>query len=70
MKKQKVKKEKVKKSKQGWFHRLKEEMKHVKWPSFKEIIKYTIATIVLCIIIALLFQSLNLLVSFVKGLFN
>lgn len=68
MTKKKEKEVKVKKNKQGFFHSIKAEMKNVKWPSFKEMVKYTIATIVLVIIVALLFQVLNILVSLVKGL--
>ncbi len=61
---------KNKPEKQGFFTSLKSEMKKVKWPSFKEIVKYTIATIILIIIIALLFEVLNIIISLVKGLFN
>ncbi len=61
------KKEKVKKNKEGFMHGIKAEMKKVKWPSFKEIVKYTIATIAVCVIIALFFQLLNVLISLIKG---
>lgn len=70
MKKTKEKKVKEKSRKQGFFHSIRVEMKKVKWPSFKEILKYTLATIILCVVIALFFQLLNVLVSLVKGLFN
>lgn len=69
-KKDVVKSEKKINKKQGYFHKLKEEMKKVKWPSAKEIFKYTIATIVLVVIISLVFQGLDALVSLVKGLFS
>ena len=42
----KNKEKKVKKSnKEGFISSIKAEMKKVKWPSFKEMLKYTIATI-------------------------
>lgn len=67
MKKIKEKKVKEKSTKEGFFHNIRVEMKKVKWPSFKEMVKYTVATIVLVIIIALLFQVLNILISLIKG---
>ena len=63
-------KERKEKSKKGIIKGIRAEMKKVKWPTFKEIIKYTIATVVLCLIIIAFFQVLDLLVSLVKGLFN
>ena len=42
-------------------------MKKVKWPSFKEMLKYTIATIALVVVVALLFELLNVIISLVKG---
>ena len=68
MKKNKEKKEKNK-SKNGLMHGIKTEMKKVKWPSFKEIVKYTIATVAVCVIIALFFQLLNVIISLIKGAF-
>lgn len=67
MKKIKEKKVKGKSTKEDFFHKIRVEMKKVKWPSFKEMVKYTVATIVLVIIIALLFQVLNILISLIKG---
>ena len=66
----KKEKERKEKSKKGFFKSIREEMKKVKWPTFKEILKYTIATIVFCLIIIAFFQVLDLLISIVKGLFN
>lgn len=66
----KNKKRKEEKNKKGLFHNIRVEMKKVKWPSAKEILKYTIATIAFCVVIALFFQLLNVLVSLVKGLFS
>lgn len=68
MKKKEEKEKKIKK--EGFFHKLRSEMKKVKWPSGKEIVKYTIATIVLVIVISAVFQGLDILVSVVKGLFR
>ncbi len=65
----KEKEQKVSKSKQGFFHGIKMEMKKVKWPSFKEIVKYTIATIIVCLIVIAFFQILNILISLIKGVF-
>ena len=48
---------------------VKQEMKKVKWPTFKEIVKYTIATLAVCIIIAFFFIILNILISLIKGAF-
>ena len=74
MAKKEVKKEKVtkksNKKKEGLVKGIKKELKLVKWPSAKDILKYTIATIVLCIILVLFFELLNLIMAYVKGLFN
>ena len=64
----KNKEKKVKKSnKEGFISSIKAEMKKVKWPSFKEMLKYTIATIALVVVVALLFELLNVIISLVKG---
>ena len=47
----------------------KQELKKVSWPSIKDILKYTRATIVFVLILAGFFSLLNLGLSFVKGLF-
>lgn len=49
---------------------LKKELKLVKWPTVKEILKYTVATIIFCIILVLFFELLNIVLAFVKGMFN
>ena len=56
--------------KEKFFTKIKKELKLVKWPTFKEIFKYTVATIVFCIILVLFFEVLNLLMAYIKGLFN
>ena len=47
----------------------KQELKKVSWPSIKDILKYTGATIVFVLILAGFFSLLHLGLSFVKGLF-
>ncbi len=70
-KKDTKKKEKtVKKSKEGYITGVRKEMKQVKWPTFKEVIKYTVATIIFIAVFVLFFQLINLIMAYVKGLFN
>ena len=54
----KVKKEKIKK--QSFLSQVKAEMKKVSWPSGKDVLKYSIATLVFCLIVCGFFQLLNL----------
>ncbi len=63
----KLKKEK--KAKESFAKGIKKEMKLVKWPTSKELIKYTIATIVFCIILIIFFQFLDVILAFIKGMF-
>ncbi len=71
MAKELKKKEKSKKVKKEKFSvGLKKEMKMVKWPSFKKLVKYTIATIIFCIIFVAFFELLSILMAYVKGMFN
>lgn len=51
----------------GYFKEVRKELKLVKWPSAKEVIKYTISTIIFCAILCGIFMLLNLLMSLVKG---
>ena len=62
-------KTKSKTKKESYFSKLRKELKQVKWPTFKEVFKYSIATIVFVIFICLFFIVLNLIMSFVKGMF-
>ena len=55
--------------KESYIKQVRKELKLVKWPSFKEVIKYTISTIIMCILLCALFMGLNLLLSIVKGWF-
>ena len=63
VKKQTKKEEK----KEGLIKGIKKEIKLVKWPEKKEIIKYTISTLVFCFVVALFFVLLTYLLSVVKG---
>ncbi len=65
----KMAKAKKKAKKESYFSKLRKELKQVKWPTFKEVFKYSVATIVFVIFICLFFIVLNLIMSFVKGMF-
>lgn len=75
--KQKVKKtnktnsgKKTKKvKKESYFKGVKKELSLVKWPTWKDVITNTIATVMLCLIVCGFFLLLNLLLSIVKGWF-
>ncbi len=69
-KKKIIKKNKEKKQKEGFFKGIKLELKKVSWPDKKDVIKYSIATLVFCIVIVVFFQLLNFGLSVVKGVFN
>ena len=58
-------KKKVKK--EGFFIGLKKELSQVKWPTFKEVLKYTISTVVFCVIICAFFLLLYFLLTTVVG---
>ena len=65
-----AKKKSVKKAnKENYFKSVRKEMKLVKWPTFKEVLKYTVSTIVFCAIVCAFFLLLNLLLSVIKGWF-
>ena len=64
------KNKKEKKNKESFWAGIKKELKLVKWPTAKEIVKYTIATIIFCIILVIFFEILNVIMAYVKGLFN
>lgn len=69
----KQKSEKVKKVKKdrkpGYLKEVKTELKKVSFPSFKDVMKYTLATLVFCGVLVVFFLLLNLLLSVVKGMF-
>jgi len=69
-KEKETKKKKEKKApKKNFFKGVGKELKLVKWPTFKEVIKYTLATIMLCLVLVGVFMLLNFLLSVVKGWF-
>ena len=53
--------------KEGFIKGIKKELKLVKWPTGKDIVKYTIATIIFCIFFALFFLLLTFIMSWIKG---
>lgn len=63
----KTKKESTKK--QGYLKQVRSEMKKVSWPEKNDVAKYTIATLAFCLIVCGFFQLLNLILSFIKGMF-
>ena len=67
MKKDEKKKEKIVKS--SFISEVRIEIKKVIWPSFKNVAKYTLATITLCVVFILFFTLINLLSSYIKGMF-
>ena len=62
------KKEKTKKEKKdGFFKSIRKEMKQVVWPTGKDILKSTIAVLIMCIFLALFFEGIELLMALIKG---
>lgn len=68
-KEKKAKQKKKKETTPGYLKQVRGELKKVSFPSFKEIMKYTIATIVFCGLLVIFFLILNLVLSGVKGMF-
>ena len=65
-----AKKEKSeKKNKKSFIGSTLVEMKQMRWPTGKEVLKYSITTICLCLFFIGFFVLINLLASFIKGLF-
>lgn len=64
----KTKEKKVKK--ESFFVGVRSELSKVKWPTKKDVLKYTIATLVFIIILVAFFVLLSLLMSVIKGAFN
>ncbi len=69
MKEKKAKKDKkVKKvKKESYFEGVRNEIAKVKWPTKKEVFKYTVATIIFVLILVGFFVLLDLLMSVIKG---
>ena len=63
-------KEKTSEVKTSYFKGLKMELSKVKWPESKNIVKYTIATLVFVFILALFFEGLNFIQALIKGIFG
>lgn len=61
------KEKKVKK--ENYFKKVGKELSKVKWPEKKDIIKYSISTVVFILIVVGFFCLLNLGMSYLKGLF-
>ena len=66
-----MKKEK-KEKKDGFFKEVRNEMKEVKWPTLKEVAKFTLATIIMCDIFIVFFilitTGVAALLEFIKGM--
>lgn len=70
LKKVKPKKEKkTKERKEGYFKEVGIELRKVTFPTFKNVVKYTAATILFCGVLVVFFILLNLLLSGIKGMF-
>lgn len=54
--------------KKSFYNEVKSELKKVKWPSKKEMVKYSISTLCFVILFALFFFGIESLFAFVKGL--
>lgn len=65
-KKQKDNKPKVKK--EGFFKSIKREFKNVRWPNRKEMVKYSIATIVFVLFFGIFFYLIEVLMYFLNKL--
>ena len=63
-----VKTEKKNAVKKIFYNEVKSELKKVKWPSKKEMLKYSISTLCFIILFALFFFGIESLFAFVKGL--
>ena len=59
---------KVTKKSGNWFKSVIKEVSKVKWPSKKELAKYSLVTIVFIIFFALFFYAIELLMAFLKSL--
>ena len=66
---EKKSKTKAKAKKESYLKSVHKEMKLVKWPTWKEVFKNTVATLILIVIIVGFFLLLNFLLAAVKGWF-
>ena len=65
-KKKDTKKVKTKKKHFKFLREVKAEMDKVKWPSKKDMVKYSIATIIFVIFFALFFYAIDLVIALLK----
>lgn len=65
-KKDNKKEEKNAVKKESWWHGVKSEFKKVRWPSKKEMIKYSIATIAFIIFFALFFYLIEVIIYLIN----
>ena len=65
-----MKNKKSTKKRENFLKNVISEMKKVKWPEFKNVAKYFLATLVFCLILVGYFQGLDFISSIIRGLFN
>lgn len=68
--KKKTKNRERKAPKENYFVGVRNELSKVKWPSKKEVFKYTMATIIFVLLLVGFFILMNLVMSGIKGAFN
>lgn len=68
--KKKTKKTERKAPKENYFVGVRNELSKVKWPSKKEVFKYTMATIIFVLLLVGFFILMSLVMSGIKGAFN
>ncbi len=61
-------KKKNKKVKESFFKQVRSEMKKVKWPTRKEMVKYSITTLGMVILFTGFFYVIDIVFAFLKGL--
>ena len=59
---------KKKEKKESLFKQIQKEMKKVHFPSRKDMVKYSIATIVFVVFFAIYFYAIELIMAFIKSL--
>ncbi len=64
----KQKEKEMKKEEGNFFKRIKNEMKKVTWPNRKYVLKYSIITIIMIVILAFFFLGISLLFDLLYGL--
>ena len=62
-----AKKEKKSGNKESYFSLVSKEMKLVTWPTKKNVIKYSIVTIIMVLLLALFFMGISTLFSLIQG---